>query len=149
MTKMFSEVDRGSAVAFNALGKWHKEHIDSNTVAWHTDPGELLDESADTYAYQTKMQAIHSAQVDTGANATLLFTDKEKYMSDSKQSSLSIQVADENTRMHGSKDGRLRIIALGPIKPAPELNPEVTTVQNCIGSYSQSTNITSTDSISY
>ena len=129
MTRMFSEVDRGSAEAFNALGIWHQKHINGDTVDWHTDPGEHLDESADTYAYQTQMQTIHSAQVDTGANATLLFTDKEKYMSDSKDSSLSIQVADENTRMHGSKDGRLRILALGPIKPAPELNPEVTTVQ--------------------
>ena len=48
-------------------------------------------------------------------------------MGDCKGSSLSIQVADENTRMQGPKDGTLRFLALGPINPTPQLQPEVTT----------------------
>ena len=128
MTNLFCEADRSSVEAFQALGIWHQQYIGKDTVDWRTDSGKFTDKISDKYAFRSQGCPPRSAQVDTGANATLLFTDIEHYMGDCKDSSLSIQVADENTRMQGSKDGTLRILALGPIKPAPQLQPEVTTV---------------------
>ena len=75
-------------------------------------------------------QKINSALVDTGANAILMYTSAEDSMTNMKDSNLSIQVADSETNMPGSKDGILHMLILGPVKPSPIISPKVTTVRN-------------------
>ena len=71
--------------------------------------------SGDVHILQN--QKVKSALVDTRANAILMFTSAEDHMSNAKDSNLSIQVADSDTNMHGSKDGTLHMLVLGPTKP--------------------------------
>ena len=74
-----------------------------------------------------------SAQVDTGANRSLLFRSAEKYMDEKTDSKLMIQVADKANTMSGAKDGLLRVMVLSPENPdvkPQEMCWEVTTATN-------------------
>ena len=91
--------------------------------------GELDgDLSGDVHILQK--QKINSALVNTGANAILMYTSAEDSMTNMKDSNLSIQVADSDTDMSGSKDGILHMLILGAVKPSPIISPKVTTVRN-------------------
>ena len=57
--------------------------------------------------------SVRSSMVDTGANASLYFTDIERFLQDASPSRMSIQVADADTQMQGSKHGTLHTLVLG------------------------------------
>ena len=72
---------------------------------------------------------IRSALVDTGANRTFLYCETEKYLQDSIDSKMIIQVADASTKINGSKDGKLAMLTIGkPADTSNILKSSVTTV---------------------
>ena len=123
---------RHAAQAFKAVAQAHGSKSRLNHWSSHMsglNGGELDgDLSGDVHILQK--QKINSALVDTGANAILMYTSAEDSMTNMKDSNLSIQVADSDTNMPGSKDGILHMLILGPVKPSPIISPKVTTVRN-------------------
>ena len=121
-----------AAKAFSAAAKAYK--VNSKLTHWSSHMSGLVNSeldgnlSGDIHILQN--QRVKSALVDTGANAILMFTSAEDHMSNAKDSNLSIQVADSDTNMHGSKDGTLHMLVLGPTKPSPIISAKVTTVRN-------------------
>jgi site-specific DNA-cytosine methylase len=123
-----------AAQAFSAAAKAYQGDSKLNHWSSHISGlvGNQLDGNLSGDVHIRQQQKIKSALVDTGANATLMFTSTEEHMTNPRGSNLRIQVADSDTNMQGSKDGILHMLVLGPIKQPkqPIISPKVTTVPN-------------------
>ena len=81
-----------AAQAFSATTKAYQGDSKLNHWSSHMSGlvGNLLDVNLSGDVHIRQQQKIESALVDTGANATLMFTSREEHMSNPKESNLSI-----------------------------------------------------------